>query len=94
MNAESLDEMKKLSKGDEVMEQAIAYVNQFLKEEGTTFQDKIEYEKAKSEAKGREEGIAEEHEKMIKAAKNMLEKGYSIQDISEATNLSIDEIKN
>ena len=49
MNAESLEEMKKISKG-------VAYVNQFLREEGTTLQDKIEYEKAKSEAKGEAKG--------------------------------------
>ena len=53
MNAESLEEMKKIAKGDDAMKQAIAYVDQFLKEEGTTFQDKIEYEKAKGEAKGK-----------------------------------------
>ena len=33
------------------MEDAIKYVDWFLEEESTTFQDKIEYEKAKSEAK-------------------------------------------
>ena len=86
MNAESIEEMKNIAEGDKVMEQAIAYVNNFLKEEGTTFQDKIEYEKAKSEAKGRDEDKKE-------TAKNMLKKGYSVEEISEITNLSINEIK-
>ena len=86
MNAESIEEMKDIVEGDKVMEQAIAYVNNFLKEEGTTFQDKIEYEKAKSEAKGRDEDKKE-------TAKNMLKKGYSVEEISEITNLSINEIK-
>ena len=90
MNAESLEEMKKIAKGDEAMEQAIAYVDQFLKEEGTTFQDKIEYEKAKSEAKGR----AEEHKKMIKAAKNMLQDGISMKAIIKYTGLSKQDIEN
>ena len=90
MNAESIEEMEKIAKGDDVMEQAIAYVDQFLKEEGTTFQDKIEYEKAKSEAKGR----AEEHEKMIKAAKNMLQDGISMKAIIKYTGLSKQDIEN
>ena len=30
------------------MEQTIAYVDEFLRSEGTTFQDKIDYEKNKS----------------------------------------------
>ena len=90
MNAESIEEMEKIAKGDDVMEQAIAYVDQFLKEEGTTFQDKIEYEKTKSEAKGR----AEEHEKMIKAAKNMLQDGISMKAIIKYTGLSKQDIEN
>ena len=86
MNAESLEEMKKIAKGDDVMEQAIAYVDQFLKEEGTTFQDKIEYEKAKSEAKGREKDKME-------TAITMLNKNHSISEIMDITGLSKTEIE-
>ena len=68
------------------MKQAIAYVNQFLKEEGTTFQDKIEYEKAKSEAKGREDDKKE-------TAVTMLNKNYSISEIMDITGLSESEIE-
>ena len=86
MNAESIEEMEKIAKGDDVMEQANAYVDQFLKEEGTTFQDKIEYEKAKSEAKGREEDKME-------TAITMLNKNYSISEIMDITGLSKTEIE-
>ena len=87
MNAESLEEMKKIAKGDDAMKQAIAYVDQFLKEEGTTFQDKIEYEKAKSEAKGREDDKKE-------TAKNLLNMNMPVANISKATGLSEQEINN
>ena len=65
------------------MEDAIKYVDWFLEEEGTTFQDKIEYEKAKSEAKDREE-----------TAKNLLDMNMPVADISKATDLSEQEINN
>ena len=76
------------------MEDAIKYVDWFLKEEGTTFQDKIEYEKAKSEAKGREEGRFEEHQKFLQTAKNLLDMNMSIKDICKATGLTEKDIRN
>ena len=94
MKSKSIEEMKEIGKDDRVMEDVIKYVDWFLKEEGTTFQDKIEYEKAKSEAKGREEGIVEEHKKLIKAAKNMLQDGVSIKTIMKYTSLSEQDIEN
>ena len=45
MNAQSYEEMKEIGKEDEVMEQALKYIDEFLEKEGTTFQDKIDYEK-------------------------------------------------
>ena len=86
MKSESIEEMESIAKGDKTMEQAIEYVDAFLKEEGTTFQDKIEYEKAKSEAKGREDDKKE-------TAKNMLNKSYSISEIMDITGLSQTEIE-
>ena len=86
MNAESIEEMKKIAKGDDAMKQAIAYVDQFLKEEGTTFQDKIEYEKAKGEAKGKRNTLLE-------TARNMLDMNMPVADISKATGLSKTEIE-
>ena len=87
MNASSLEEMKEIGSGDEYMEEAIQYAEEFLKEEGTTFQDKLNFEKSKSFNNGEESGI-------LKTAKNMLKKKYPIQDIAELTNLTIEEIKN
>ena len=44
---------------------------------------------------GKEEGLIEgEKNKSIEIAKNMLKKGYKIEDISEISGLTIDEIKN
>ena len=54
------------------MEDVIKYVDWFLKEEGTTFQDKIEYEKAKSEAKSKRE-----------TAKSMLKDNMRYTGLSE-----------
>ena len=77
------------------MEEAIRYAEEFLKEEGTTFQDKLNFEKSKSFNNGEEIGLKEGEKKgILKTAKNMLKKKYPIQDIAELTNLTIEEIKN
>ena len=87
MKSKSMEEMKEIGKGDKTMEDVIKYVDWFLKEEGTTFQDKIEYEKAKSEAKGREDDKKE-------TAKNLLDMNIPVANISKATGLSEQEINN
>ncbi len=82
INTESLEEMRKIAKGDEVMEQALEFMEEFLNdEEIRNVYDKINDVKyyAKKEEK-------------VETAKNMLKKGFSLQEISEITNLSIKEI--
>ena len=86
MNAQSHEEMKRNGKGDEVMEQTIKYIDEFLEKEGTTFQDKIDYEKVKSFDDGEKAGI-------IETAKNMLKDGLNINTIAKYTGLSKEEIK-
>lgn len=86
MNAKSIDEMKKIGGNDKTMEQTIAYVDAFLKEEGTTFQDKINYEKNKSLEEGKKENT-------IEIAKNLLKTELKIDDIAKATGLSKQEIE-
>ena len=84
MKSKSMEEMKEIGKDDEIMEDVIKYVDWFLKEEGTTFQDKIEYEKAKSEAKGETKG----EKNALKTAKNMLQDGVNIKSIMKYTGLT------
>lgn len=82
INTESLEEMRNIAKGDEVMEQALEFMEEFLNdEEIRNVYDKINDVKyyAKKEEK-------------IETAKNMLKKGFPLQEISEITNLSIKEI--
>ena len=82
INTESLEEMRNIAKGDEVMEQALEFMEEFLNdEEIRNVYDKINDVKyyAKKEEK-------------VETAKNMLKKGFSLQEISEITNLSINEI--
>ena len=86
MKSKSMEEMKEIGKGDKTMEDVIKYVDWFLKEEGTTFQDKIEYEKAKGEAKGKRNTLLE-------TARNMLDMNMPVADISKATGLSKTEIE-
>ena len=86
MISENMKEMKQMGKDDEAMEQSIAYVQEFLKENGTTWQDKLNYEKNKSREEGRDEGL-------IETAKNLLQMNLSTQDIKNATGLSIEEIE-
>ena len=86
MISENMKEMKQIGKDDEAMEQSIAYVQEFLKENGTTWQDKLNYEKNKSHDEGRDEGL-------IETAKNMLNKGYEIEEIASLVGLSKEEIE-
>lgn len=82
INTESLEEMRNIAKGDEVMEQALEFMEEFLNdEEIRNVYDKINDVKyyAKKEEK-------------VETAKNMLKKGFPLQEISEITNLSINEI--
>lgn len=75
-------EMRNIAKGDEVMEQALEFMEEFLNdEEIRNVYDKINDVKyyAKKEEK-------------VETAKNMLKKGFPLQEISEITNLSIKEI--
>ena len=81
MKSESMNEMLGIGKGDAVMEDVIKYVDWFLKEEGTTFQDKIEYEKAKEKRKS-----------LLETAKNLLDMNIPITSIIKATGLSEKEI--
>ena len=91
IKSKSMEEMKYMGKDDKIMEDVIKYVDWFLKEEGTTFQDKIEYEKAKSEAKGEAKGREEDKKE---TAKNLLDMKMSIKDICKATGLTEKDIHN
>lgn len=82
MISENMKEMKQIGKDDEAMEQSIAYVQEFLKENGTTWQDKLNYEKNKA----RDEGL-------IETARNMLKDNMDIKEISKYTGLSQIEIE-
>ena len=86
MISENMKEMKQMGKDDEAMEQSIAYVQEFLKENGTTWQDKLNYEKNKSHDEGREEN-------QIETARNMLKDNMDIKEISKYTGLSQIEIE-
>ena len=91
MNTQSYEEMKQIGKDDEVMEQAIKYIDEFLEKEGTTFQDKIDYEKVKSFDDGLMKG---EKAGIMKTAKKMFKDGLNINSIAKYTGLSKEEIEN
>lgn len=76
MISENMKQMKQIGKDDEAMEQSIAYVQEFLKENGTTWQDKLNYEKNKSRDEGRDEN-------RIETARNMLNDNMDIKEISK-----------
>ena len=86
MISEDMNQMKQMGKGDEAMEQSIAYVQEFLKENGTTWQDRLNYEKNKGRDEGRDEN-------RIETARNLLQMNLSIEDIAKATGLSKIEIE-
>ena len=74
--------MSIIESDDEAVKRSIAYVQEFLKENGTTWQDKLNYEKNKARDEGR-----------IETAKNMLKDNMDMKEISKYTGLSKAEIE-
>ena len=95
------DDLKTLSKGDEIMEEAAnkivdlsnnsEFISQLEKQQIEEYAREIALEQAKEESKqiGIDEG---ERLKQIEIAKKMLQKGSDIIFISECTGLSVEEI--
>ena len=82
--------MSKIAKGDKNIEQVVKFMRDFVNnEEILDIYDKINDVKYYAKEEGYTEGIAESKKE---TAKKMLEKGISIQDISEITGLSLSEI--
>ena len=76
--------MEKIAKGDKNMEHALYFMRSFvIHEKNLSIFDSIK----DRERNAKEEGL-------IETAKNMLKKGFSIKDISDITNLPVEEIEN
>ena len=90
--------MSKIAEGDEVMEQTLKFMEDFLNdEEIRDVYDKINdverYAKEEGIAQGIAQGRAEgEQQERIKTAKNLLQMGLSKENISKATGLSMKQI--
>ncbi|MBR1679265.1 MAG: Rpn family recombination-promoting nuclease/putative transposase [Bacilli bacterium] len=99
MNSNSLEEVKKITKGDEKLMDMATEIEEFLygKKAMDLFGDRKRYEKMYLEqgrnegiALGRNEGIYQTQEE---TAHKMMEKGYSFDEIQEITGLSEKQIK-
>ena len=90
MISENMEEMQNIAKGDEKLDQTIAYVKDFLEKNGTTFRDKLIYEKNVSHEEGYDEG---KKEKSIETAKSMLKDKCEISTIMKYTNLTKEQIE-
>ena len=78
-----MEEIKRIGGSDEVMEQAIKYMEEFLRdEEIQDIYDKI----ADVEYNAEQAGI-------IKTAKNMIQNGLSVSEIMKYTGLSKEEVE-
>lgn len=78
-----IEEMKKIADQEKEMEDAVRFMEEFLAdEEIRNVYDKIVDVERDAEERG-----------IIKTAKNMLKKGYSIEEIMDICNLSKDEIE-
>ena len=100
------EELKKLAKVDKLIkgvEEEVEKLNddfvfrrEISREEEFKIREQMRVNEAKKEGieEGKKEGIEEgETNKANSIAKNMLEKGYSIKEISEITNLNTEDIK-
>lgn len=102
MKAGSLEEMEKIAEGDEVMEQALRYMEKFLNDEKIREQydmandalyyakmDGIEQGIAQGIAQGIEQGVEQRN---VEIAKKLLAKNSTLEEIMELTELSEKEI--
>ena len=95
INAKDMNELKNITKEDEVMENAVRLMEDFLNDEELQDEfDKITDIEYYAEEKGRKAGIEEGHQKLLQTAKNLLMMNMSISDITKATGLSKEEIEN
>ena len=95
INAKDMNELKNITKEDEVMENAVRLMEDFLNDEELQDEfDKITDIEYYAEEKGRKAGIEEGHQKLLQTAKNLLMMNMSITDITKATGLSKEEIEN
>ena len=86
--------MNTIESDNEAIRRSVAYVQEFLKENGTTWQDRLNYEKNKGRDEGLVEGRAEGLvEGRAETARNLLQMNLSIEDIAKATGLSEIEIE-
>ena len=94
INAKDMLEMKKISEGDEIMEQTLKFMDDFLNdEEIRNVYDKIRDVEYHAKKEGLADGLAEGHANMLNSAKKMLDRGMSIQVIEEITGLTKKEIE-
>ena len=98
MFAKNMEEMKNIEKGNEMAKKSVAYVKEFLKENGTSFQDRLIYEKNvgrdEGRSEGRNEGLAEgKRDNAIETVKNMLLDKVDTKKIAQYTGLSVQQIE-
>ena len=94
MKAGSLEEMEKIAEGDEIMEQALRYMEKFLNDEKIREQydmanDALYYAKMDGIEQGKAEGIEQRN---VEIAKIMLKEKAPLVDISKYTGLTEKEI--
>ena len=91
INAKDMLEMKKISEGDEIMEQTLKFMDEFLNDE----EIRNVYDKIRDvEYHAKKEGLAEGHANMLNSAKKMLKDDLDIKTIMKYTGLPKEEIEN
>lgn len=87
ITAKTMEEIEKIGKDDKIMEQTIEFMKRFVNEdESKRIFDRMTYERCEGRDEGREE-------QALKTAKNMLNKGYEIEEIASLVGLSKEEIE-
>ena len=96
------EDLKLISKGDEIMEDAANKIVSLSDDQGfiselekqQIHEYAMDYALGKAEERGKQSGVQEgEKNKQIEIAKNLLSEGIDINVISKTTGLSVDEIE-
>ena len=95
IKAGSVEEMKKISEGDENMERALAFMERFVNDEEVRgIYDKINDVERDAKERGMAEGQIEgRRQEKIEIARNLLEMNLDIVSITQATGLTKNEIE-
>ena len=106
LSSTTVEEVKKITKGDKIMNKTVDFINKFFTMPGNTRKDRIESDLETARHHGMSEGVAIGEKKGLEQGKKegadfektktinkMYSKNYSIQNISDTLDIPVEEVQ-